>query len=102
DQGVDLLESAGKITPNQVAHFLRAQVIGVVVTGAQNIRAKNDPPFHFRSKTLFTGAAIKIENVFRIFSTISVTHADEASEVRGSFRCGYNVINRHGVFSAGQ
>ena len=81
---------------------MRAQVIGVVITGAQNVSAKNNPPFHFRSETFLTRAAVKIENVFRIFSTRPVTHAIEASEVRGSFRGGNNVINRDRVFSAGQ
>src|SRR3954453_20294747 len=99
---MDLLKSADKISPNQVAHFLGAQIIGVVVTGAQNVSAKNNAPFHFRSETFLTRAAVKIENVFGIFSTIPVPHAIEASEVRGSFRRSNNVINRDCVFSAWQ
>src|SRR4029453_5579377 len=102
DQSIDVFENPREILPNQLAHFLRAQVIGVVITGAQNVSAKNDSPFHFRSETPLTGATVKIEYVFRIFSTVSVTPAIEASEVRGSFSGGNNVVNRDRVFSAGQ
>src|SRR4029077_11043318 len=86
----------------QLAHFLRAQVIGVVITGAQNVSAKDDAPFHFRPETLLTRAAVKIEDIFRIFSTMSVTHAVESSEIRRSLRGGNNVIDRDRIFSAWQ
>src|SRR5881398_1106890 len=34
DQCIDFLEGSGEILANQPTHFLRAQIIGVVITGA--------------------------------------------------------------------
>src|ERR1700757_4574425 len=59
DQRVDFFESARKIPPNQFADFLRAQIIRIVITGAQNVSAKNDPAFHFGPETLLSRAAVK-------------------------------------------
>src|SRR5206468_10048138 len=80
-------------------HFLRAQIIGMVITGAQNISAKNNAPFHFRPETFLTCAAVKAENVFRIFSTIPVTHAIEASEVRRRDRKSTRLNSSHDQIS---
>src|SRR5438552_12988816 len=102
DQCVDFFESLSEIAANQLPHLLRAQIICVVITGAQNVSTKNDSAFHFRSKTFLTCAAIKIEHILGIFRAISVTHAVETSEVRGSFRGSNNVINRNRVLRAGQ
>src|SRR5262249_17032790 len=102
NQRIDLLENLGEVAPNQLTHSLRTQIIGVVVTGAQNVSAQNDPPFHFRSETLLTRAAVKIEHAFRIFSAIPVPNAVEASKVRGSFSGGNNVIDCDRVFGAAQ
>src|SRR6516165_4520073 len=85
DQCIDFVKNAGEIPPNEFAHFLCTQVIRVVIAGAQNVSAKNDSPFHFRTKTLLSRSPVKIENVFGIFSTIPVTNAIEAREVRGGF-----------------
>ena len=54
--------ASGEILANQLTHFLRAQIISVVITGAQNISAENDPAFHFPAETFFTRAAITIED----------------------------------------
>src|SRR6266567_9203971 len=63
DQCVDRLKNADEIPPNQFADFLRAKIIRIVITGAQNVSAKNDPPFHFRPETFITRAAVKVEYV---------------------------------------
>src|SRR5262249_51502157 len=99
DQCIDFLKRLREIAPNQFPHFLRAQIIGVVITGAQNVRAENNPPFHFRSETFLARAAIEIEHVFRVFCSISVTDPIKASKVRRSLGGGHNVINSDRVFS---
>ena len=64
-----------------VPHFLRAQVIGVVVAAAQHVGAENDAPFHFRAETFLAGPAVMIEQVLRLLARDAVTHAVEARQI---------------------
>src|SRR6266403_3934910 len=75
NQYVHFLERLGKIPADQLADFLRAQIISVVVTGTQNVSAENDAPFHFRAETFVASTAIKIEHVSWIFRSISITNS---------------------------
>src|SRR5206468_10655835 len=99
---LNFLKSLGEILANQLAHFLRAQIISVVITGAQNIGAENNAPFNFLPETFPTSAAIKIEDVVRIFRPISITDAIKPGEVSRSLGRGHNVIDRNRVFSSWQ
>src|SRR5439155_13837578 len=91
-----------EILADEFADFLRADVVGVVVTGAQNVGAENDSAFYFRAETLFSGAAIMIEQILWIFSAVPVTDAVEASEVRGCFRGREEIINSDAVIGMRQ
>src|SRR5205823_13750381 len=82
NQNIYLFESAREILADQLSHLLRAQVVGVVITGAQNVSAENNSAFHFRAETFCASAAIEIENISRIFRAISVTHTVEPRKVR--------------------
>src|SRR5207249_9212539 len=73
NQCVDFLKRLREILADQLTHFLRTQIIRIIITRTQNVGAENDPAFHFRSKTFLARAAIMIEQIFWIFRSIAVT-----------------------------
>src|SRR5581483_7154403 len=102
DNGIDFLERAGEIAANQFAYLLRAQIIGVVITGTQDVSAKEEAPFYFRAETFRACASVVIEQVFWIFSAITVTHAIEARQIGRGFSGGENVVGGDGVIGRGE
>ena len=68
---VHFFKSVGEIAPDQFPHFLRAQVVGVVVPGTQNVSAENNSAFHFSPESFAARARIVIEEIFRIIGTVS-------------------------------
>ena len=63
NERIHFLESARKILPDKRPHFLRPHIIGLVIAGAQNIGAENDPAFHFRAETFRPRPAVMIQQV---------------------------------------
>src|SRR5438128_12079452 len=51
NERIDLFKRLGEILANQLAHFLRAQIISVVITRTQNVGSENDPAFDLLTKT---------------------------------------------------
>src|SRR5205814_4387979 len=99
NQYVHFLERLGKILADQLADFLRAQIISVVVRRTQNVSAENDAPFHFRAETFLAGAAVMIEQIFWVFRPMSVANAIKARQVCRSLGRGQDVINSDGIIS---
>src|SRR5881396_76198 len=91
-----------QILPNQLAHLLRAQIIRIVIAGAQNVSAKNDPAFYFRAETFLSRAAVMIEEISWMFGPMSVAYAIKAGEIRRSLRRCQNVIDCNGVIGVRQ
>ena len=58
-------KARAKSLPDQRAHFLGAQVIGVVVAAAENVGAEDDAAFHFRAEALRARAAVMLEQALR-------------------------------------
>src|SRR5204863_9863592 len=102
NQRVDFLERLCKILPDQLAHLLRAQIISIVITGAQNVSAENDPAFYFRAETFLSRAAVMIEEIPWMFGPMSVADAIKAGEIRRSLRRCQNVIDCNGVIGVRQ
>src|SRR5205823_1454753 len=102
DDRIYFFECFDEILADQLADFLRADVVSVVVTGTQNVGAENDPAFYFRAESFFSSPAIMIEQIFRIFGAISITDAVEPSEVRGRFGRREKIINGDAVIGVRQ
>ena len=45
NQRIDFLEGLREILPDQLPHFLRTQIIGVVIAGTQNVGPENNRRF---------------------------------------------------------
>src|SRR5207253_5249567 len=97
DDGAHFFECFDKILSNQLTDFWRADVVGVVITGAQNVGPENNSAFYFRAETFFARPAVMIEQIFWIFGAITVSDAVEAGEVCGRFRGGEEIINGDAV-----
>ena len=50
-----------EILADQLANFLSADVVGVVIARAQNVSAENDSAFYFRPEPFLAGATVMIE-----------------------------------------
>ena len=83
------------------AHFLGAQIIGVVITGREHIGADHDPALDLMAETGAAGVLIGAVQV-RAVDAIAVAHAVIAGQVRRGFRRGDDVIGRQGVFRVRQ
>src|SRR5205085_2025368 len=86
-----------KIPPNELAHFLRAQIIGVVITGTENVSAENNSPFHFRAESFRTRAGVMIKQTAHFLRTMSVAHAIKAREIGRGLCRRQNIVNADGV-----
>ena len=82
--------------------FLRAQIVGVVIAGAEHVGAKNDPALHLRAESFRPRPFVMIEQSLRLVRPGAVTHAVEAREIGRSFRGREDVIGRHGVVGVRQ
>ena len=102
EDGVHLLERVLEIAANERADFLGAAVIGVVVTGREDVSAEDDPALHFGAEAFLAGFFIKIENVGRVGGAMAVADAVEAGKVRRGFRRGDDVVGGDGVLGVGQ
>src|SRR5205807_4317140 len=61
DNRVHFFKGFHEILANQFPDFLGADVVSVVVTGAQNICAEYDSAFYFRAESFLAGATVMIE-----------------------------------------
>src|SRR5262249_5212643 len=81
DYGVYFLKSIKEIFADERADFLCADVVSIVVAAAQNIGAKDDSPFDFRTETRTACVTVKFGGIFAGHAC-SVTDAVEARQIR--------------------
>ena len=82
---VDLAEGVEKILPDERADFLRAEVVGVVVAGAEHVGAEDDAALHFGTETFGARLGVNVHGVLRRRRAVAVTDAVVAAEIRGGF-----------------
>ena len=78
---IDVAEGVKKILPDERTHFLRAKIIGVVVTGAKHVGAEDNPALHLGAETLGARVGVDVDGVFRGRRAVTVTNAVVAAEV---------------------
>src|SRR3990167_5710420 len=87
DDGVACFESVFKVFFDQGSHFLRLQVVSVVVAGRQGVGAEHDAPLHLRSEPLLSGLHVGPAEVCSR-NAQTVLHAVVAGEIRAGFSRG--------------
>src|SRR5450756_2771268 len=74
------LEAGLEVALDQRAHFLRAQIISVVITGREHIGADHYAPAHFGTETFATRTLIHVGDV-AARHTQAIAHAVIAREI---------------------
>jgi len=72
---IDLVEGIPEIITYQMPDLLCLEIIGIIVAGREYIGSDHDPAFHFPAKTFATGTAKEIIQIFRICTSIAITHS---------------------------
>lgn len=98
EDGVDFFEGFFEVAADESADLQRAAVVGIVVSGGEDIGAKDDPAFDLGSESFFTAFLINAEDVIGLGTPIAVADAIEAGEVRGRFGGSDDVVGRYGIF----
>ena len=96
DHDVHLGKGPGEIARDQLPHFLRLEVIRVVVPGGQHVGAGHDPALDLVAEALAARALVHVEQVARLLATMAEPHAVEPRKVGGTLRRSHDVIGRHG------
>ena len=86
-----------EIARNQRAHFLRLQIICVIIARAQHISAQHDAALALRAEAFAACVAIHLGQRAGVRGARSVAHAVIARQVRAGFRRGDDVIAGDGV-----
>jgi len=94
---VHSLECFRKIVRDAAADFECFQVVGIVVSGGQRVRAEHDAALDFGTESLTATLAVEIDQVIELFRSMSVMNAVEAGEITGRFAAGDQVVRRDGV-----
>ena len=71
-----------EIVGDQVADFLRFEIVRVVIAGRQHVGSGQDSAFDLVAKALAAAAAVHVEQVFGILGAVSETNAVESRQVR--------------------
>src|SRR5215813_12672606 len=79
------LEAVLEVLLDQRAHFLRTQIICVVVAGGEHIGADHHPPAHFSAKAIAAGLLIHIDDLAR-YDGVRYGLREPAREVRSERR----------------
>ena len=78
EDGVDFLEGLFEVLAEEGADFLRAEVVGVVVAGGEDVGAEDDATFDFWAEAVFAAAFVEVEHVGGVFGSIAVADSVEA------------------------
>ena len=70
-----------EISAYERADFLGAQIIGVVVSGTQNVASLNNSALDFLSEALGAAFDINIDNIFCIRASVGIPDAVVAGEI---------------------
>lgn len=81
EDGVDFLEGRLKFLLNDGADLLCAGVVGVVVSGAENVGAEDDAAFYFGSESGATAGAVHVDDACALVDAVAVADTVEAGEV---------------------
>ena len=80
DDGIDFLECFQKVPANQCADFLGAQIVGVMVSAAQDRGTKNDAAFDFGAEARPAAFTIHVDDI-AAFDPQSVANAVKTRQV---------------------
>ena len=102
-QDVAALESVGEVARDQVAHPLRAQIIGVVISRRQNIGADHDAAEDFAAEAFGAALLVELDQIVGVLGAASVAHAVVAREIGRGFGRRHDVVGRraHILYAAG-
>src|SRR5207249_11493605 len=81
----DFLKCAHEILTDELAHLLCTQVIGIVITGTENVGAENNSPFYFRAESFRSRAGVIIKQAAHRLRPMPVAHTIKAREVGRGF-----------------
>ena len=91
-----------KSSADERAHFLRAQIVGVVIAAAEHVGAEDDAPFDLGAEPFLARPAIVVEQAGGVLRAMPVPHAVEAGEIRRSLGGGDDVVHADGVLGIRQ
>ena len=91
------LKCVYEILTDELAHFLCTQIIGIVITGTENVSAENNSPFYFRAES-FPPVERNDQTSCSLSRPMPVPDSIKAREVGRSFRRRQNIVNADGVF----
>ena len=101
-QRVHLLEGADEVLIEQRAHFLRLQVVGLVVTGAEHVGAEHDAPLDFRPEARAARGVVHRLQTVGPGRAKGVAHTVVARQVGAGFGGGDDVVAGDGVIGVRQ
>src|SRR5208282_2571860 len=84
-------EALLEVALDQRAHFLRPQIIRIIIAGGQHIGADHDAPAHFLAEAGGTGTLIHLDDV-AAGNAQPISHAVITSEIRRSLSRRHDVV----------
>ena len=94
---VHLFECLGVILRHQSPHFLRFQIVRVVVTRAQHVGSQHDAALALRAEALFPSNAVHICQSASGLGTARIAHAVITRQVRAGLRRTDDVVASHRI-----
>ena len=95
------MERRFKVPLDQRSHLLCLQVVGIIVTRAQDERSQHDPSLDLGAETGISGLPVHAGKISLSGNPQAVTHPVKAGQIGAGFRHGNYVVGSNGVIRVG-
>ena len=102
DDQIDLFKGCGEVVADEGPGFLRLEVVGIVVAGAENVGAEEDAAFDLWTEAFGTRLDVMLHEIGGGGGAVAVADSIEASEVGRGLGGGEDVVGGDACLGVGQ